>query len=119
MVTDCPEEFLTGEIIREKIIKLTHLEVPYVVAVDVESMESPRSGVTVIHAAILVEKASQKKIIVGEKGSLIKKIGMQSRQELERRLGGKVHLELFVKVKTNWREDPRSLRDLGYMHDQH
>lgn len=118
MVTDRPEEFLTGEIIREKVIKLTHLEIPYAVAVEVDSMREGRhEGVTVIEASILVEKTSQKKIIIGEGGKVIKKIGSQARQELERRLGGSIFLNLFVKVKERWREDMRTLRRLGYTHD--
>ncbi len=120
LITDCPEEFLTGEIIREKVIKLTHLELPYAVAVVVESMAPGRQeGVTVIDATLYVEKASQKKILVGASGSLIKTIGTQARQELERRLGGKVVLKLFVKVKAGWRDDNRMLKEFGYTHDRH
>ncbi len=118
LVTDCPEEFLTGEIIREKIIKLTHLELPYAVAVVVESMKAGiKEGVTVIDATIYAEKASQKKILIGAGGQLIKKVGIQARQELERRFGGKVVLKLFVKVKAGWRENVKTLNELVYIHD--
>ncbi len=118
MVTDCPEEFLTGEIIREKIIKLTHLELPYAVAVVVEAMgPGKKEGVTVIDATIYAEKASQKKILIGAGGQLIKKVGIQARQELERRLGGKVVLKLFIKVKPAWRDNVRTLNELVYTHD--
>ncbi|TDJ61085.1 MAG: GTPase Era [Nitrospina sp.] len=119
MITDCPEEFLVGEIIREKIIKLTHLEVPYAVAVMVESMREGQKGVIVIDAIIYVEKASQKKIIIGEKGALLKKIGSQARAEIEKRFGNKVYLNSFVKVKQRWRDNPRYLREFGYTHGHH
>lgn len=114
MITDCPEEFLTGEIIREKIIKLTHLEVPYSVAVMVERMYESENGTVMIDATIFTEKTSQKKILIGEKGSLLKKVGTQARQEIEKRLGSKVYLKLFVKVKANWRGNERNLREFGY-----
>ncbi len=118
LVTDCPEEFLTGEIIREKIIKLTHLELPYAVAVVVESMRPGiKEGVTIIDATIYAEKASQKRILIGSGGQLIKKIGTQAREELERRLGGKVILKLFVKVKPGWRDNSKTLKELVYIHD--
>jgi GTP-binding protein Era len=114
MVTDCPEEFLAGEIIREKIIKLTHLEIPYTVAVVVESMQQSDNGTAMIDATIYTEKVSQKKILIGEKGSLLKKVGTQARQEIEKRLGSKVFLKLFVKVKANWRGDENKLKEFGY-----
>ena len=119
MITDCPEEFLVAEIIREKIIRLTHLEVPYAVAVMVESMREGQKGVIVIDAAIYVEKASQKKIIIGEKGALLKKVGSQARIEIEKRLGSKVYLNNFVKVKERWRENSRYLKEFGYTHGNH
>ncbi len=119
MITDCPEEFLVGEIIREKIIGLTHLEVPYAVAVVVEGMREGQKGVIVIDATLYVEKASQKKIIIGEKGALLKKIGSQARVEIEKRLGSKVYLNSFVKVRERWRENARYLKEFGYTHGQH
>ncbi len=119
MITDCPEEFLVAEIIREKIIRLTHLEVPYAVAVMVESMREGQKGVIVIDAAIYVEKASQKKIVIGEKGALLKKVGSQARTEIEKRLGSKVYLNSFVKVKERWRESARYLKEFGYTHGHH
>jgi len=119
MITDCPEEFLVAEIIREKIIRLTHLEVPYAVAVMIESMREGKNGVMVIDAAIYVEKASQKKIVIGEKGSLLKKVGSQARIEIEKRLGSKVYLNSFVKIKEHWRESARYLKEFGYTHGHH
>ncbi len=116
MVTDSPEEFLVGEIIREKIIKLTHMEVPYAVAVMVESMRQDKHGTAVIDATIYTEKVSQRKILIGEKGSLLKKVGKQAREEIEKRFGSQVYLKLFIKVKANWRGNERFLREFGYSH---
>ncbi len=99
MVTDCPETFLFGEIIREKILKLTRFEVPHAVAVVVEDMREQDNGVVRIDATIYAEKASQKKILIGQGGSMLKSIGQLARQELEKRLGAKIFLKLFVKVR--------------------
>ncbi|MBT5633902.1 MAG: GTPase Era, partial [Nitrospina sp.] len=107
MVTDCPETFLFGEIIREKILNLTRFEVPHSVAVVVEDMYEQENGVVQIDATIYAEKDSQKKILIGERGSMLKNIGRQARQELEKRLGAKIFLKLFVKVKANWRDQSR------------
>ncbi len=114
MVTDCPETFLFGEIIREKILKLTRYEVPHSVAVVVEDMYEQDNGVVQIDATIYAEKDSQKKILIGERGSMLKNIGRQARQELEKRLGAKVFLKLFVKVKANWRDQKRAIKEFGY-----
>jgi len=119
MVTDCPEEFLAGEIIREKIIRLTHLEVPYAVAVVVEQMQEGKKGVLVIEATVYVEKTSQKKILIGEKGQLLKKVGTLSRKEIEKRFGTSVYLNLFVKVKERWRDNVKTLKEFGYTHGHH
>ncbi len=117
MITDCPEEFLVGEIIREKVFKLTSMEIPYSVAVVVESMkEGKKPGVLVIDATIYVERASQKKIVIGEKANLLKKIGSQARGDIELRFGDKIYLNLFVKVKERWRDNLRSLKEFGYTH---
>lgn len=115
-VTDCTEEFLVEEIVREKIMQQTRMEIPYSVAVQVESLREGHNGVWVIDAAIVVEKTSQKKILVGKKGAMLKKLGKPAREEIEKRFGCQVYLNLFVKVKSNWREDDRSLRELGYLH---
>lgn len=85
----------------------------------VESMREGQKGVIVIDAIIYVEKASQKKIIIGEKGALLKKIGSQARAEIEKRFGNKVYLNSFVKVKQRWRDNPRYLREFGYTHGHH
>ncbi|MFQ5444356.1 MAG: GTPase Era, partial [Nitrospinales bacterium] len=117
MITDCPEDFLIAEIIREKIINQTHFEVPYSVAVVVENVQETERGGLVIDATVYTERTSQKKILIGEKGAMLKKVGSQARKEIEKRFGGKVYLNLFVKVKTHWREDDRYIREFGYFHD--
>ncbi len=119
MVTDCREEFLIAEIVREKILNLTHMEVPYSVAVVVEEVSESEKGTWVTSASIYCEKESQKRIIIGEKGAVLKKVGSQARKEIEKRFGVPVYLSLFVKVKKHWREDERSLRQFGYFHDSH
>jgi GTP-binding protein Era len=117
MVTDCPENFLFGEIIREKILKLTRFEVPHSVAVVVEDMYEQNNGVIQIDATIYAEKDSQKKILIGEGGSMLKNIGRQARQEIEKRLGAKLFLKLFIKVKANWRDQKQTIKEFGYTHD--
>lgn len=114
MVTDCPETFLFGEIIREKILKLTRFEVPHAVAVVVEDMQEQENGVVRIDATIYAEKGSQKKILIGQAGSMLKSIGRLARLELEKRLGTKIFLKLFVKVKANWRDQRRAIKEFGY-----
>lgn len=114
MVTDRPEEFLVGEIIREKIFQFTRFELPYASAVVVESMEEGKKGVTVIQATIFIEKPSQKKILIGESGVMLKKIGSRARGQIEKRFGNKVYLALYVKVKSKWRESDYYLKEFGY-----
>ena len=117
MVTDCPENFLFGEIIREKILKLTRFEVPHSVAVVVEDMYEQNNGVIQIDAIIYAEKDSQKKILIGEGGNMLKNIGRQARQEIEKRLDAKLFLKLFIKVKANWRDQKQTIKEFGYTHD--
>jgi GTP-binding protein Era len=101
-ITDQPERFLAGEIIREKVLQRTAEEVPYATTVIVDSWEESPKLVR-IAATIYCERAGQKSILIGRSGQMLKKIGMAARQELERRLGVKVFLELFVKVREGWR----------------
>ncbi len=119
MYTDQPERRLVGEIIREKVITLTREEMPYVTAVVVETFEEPEreGGVIRIGAVILVERKSQRGIIIGKGGSLLKKIGTAARYEIEQLLGARVFLELLVKVRPGWREDGRLLSELGISRD--
>jgi len=115
MITDCPEDFLIAEIIREKIINQTHFEIPYAVAVVVEQVEESKSDVLVIDATIYTERDSQKKILIGEKGAMLKKVGSLARKEIEKRFAIKVYLKLFVKVKNHWRDNDRYIREFGYL----
>lgn len=114
-ITDHPERFLVSEMIREKILTLTQQEVPHSVAVVVESMKRDCDTDKVhIRATIMVERDSQKGIIIGKKGSMLKKIGQLSRRDIEIMLGDKVYLETWVKVKKNWRDKKLDLADFGY-----
>ncbi len=113
MITDQPEHFLAAEIIREKVFMLTRQEVPYSTAVVVEKIED-KGNIVVIDAYIFVEKPSQKGIVIGQGGRMLKKIGQLAREELEFFYGKKVYLNLWVKVKERWRQKSGSLRELGY-----
>ncbi len=116
-VTDRSERFLVTEIVREKVMDLTREEVPYSTAVVIESFQEPdasdRKKVTRIQAAIVLEKDSQKGIVIGKGGQMIKKIGEAARKELETLLDGPVYLELFVKVDTDWTKDPRKVEEFS------
>lgn len=107
-VTDQPERFLAGEILREKILRLTRQEVPHAAAVMIENWEDSATLLR-IDASIYVERPGQKTILIGTGGALLKKIGTQARQELERIFDKKVFLRTFVKVRPHWREDPEFL----------
>ena len=112
-ITDQPERFLASEIIREKAIDLTYHEVPHALAVVVDRFaEEPK--IFRIHATLYVERDSQKRILIGHKGEMLKKVGTLARQELEALLGTKVFLELFVKVDPGWRENPMKVRELDW-----
>ena len=112
-VTDQPERFLAAEVIREKAIQLTYHEVPYALAVLVEKYEE---GATLlkIHATLHVERDSQKKILIGHKGEMLKKIGTEARKELEKMMGSKIYLGLYVKVMKDWRENPARVKELDW-----
>jgi len=115
MITDRSERFLAAEIIREKITILTHKEVPYSTAVIVESFkENEAKGLIHIQAAINVEKDSQKGIIIGKRGGMLKKIGTAARLEMEKFFSTRIYLELFVKVQKDWSQNPRMLGEFGY-----
>jgi GTP-binding protein Era len=112
-VTDRSERFLASEIIREKIFRLLGEEVPYSVSVMIEKFEMDGS-MRRIHAAILVDKANQKAIIIGKGGEKLKEISTQARKDMEKLFDGKVFLETWVKVKGGWADDERALKSLGY-----
>lgn len=112
--SDYPEQFIISEIIREKIIYLTHDEVPHSIAVVIEKM-GRKKGVLWMSCLILVDRDSLKGIIIGHGGNMIKKIGQLSRQELEGIFGEKIFLELFVRVEKDWRNKKAKLQQLGYI----
>lgn len=116
-VTDHPEQFVCAELIREKILHLTREEVPHSIAVAIEDMKVEANGVVHISAVIYVERDSQKGIIIGKKGALLKEVGQKARQDIEALLGSKTFLELWVKVKKDWRNQERVLRDLGFRNE--
>jgi GTP-binding protein Era len=112
-ITDQPERFLASEIIREKAIQLTYHEVPHALAVIVDKFEETPK-ILRIEVTMHVERDSQKKILIGHKGDMLKRIGTQARKELESLLGTKIYLGLFVKVMPNWRENPMQVRELNW-----
>ncbi len=112
-VTDQPERFLAAEIVREKAIQAMYHEVPYALAVKVEKFEELPKLLR-IEATMNVERDSQKKILIGHKGEMLKKIGTQARKELETLFDKKIYLGLFVKVVPDWRENPHAVRDLDW-----
>jgi GTP-binding protein Era len=114
--SDQPETFYVAEVIRERIFHLTHQEVPYAVAVRVDDLvERARPERLDIRATIFVEQDSQKGILIGKGGAMLKRIGTEARRELERFFGIQVFLGLTVAVRRNWRRDPRALREFGFM----
>ena len=112
-VTDQPERFLAAEVIREKAIQLTYHEVPYALAVMVDKYEE-KPRLLRIEVTLSVERDSQKKILIGHKGEMLKKIGTEARKELEKMLDTKIYLGLFVKVMPDWRENPARVREFDW-----
>lgn len=116
-VTDHPERFVVSELIREKIFMLTREEVPHSVAVEIESMKQKDEDHVHIEATIIVERPTQKGIMIGKGGSMLKKIGTMARRDIEHLLGSKVYLQLWVKVQPNWRDKATLLKSYGYRKD--
>jgi len=115
-LTDRPERFIIAELIREKVFELTHEEIPYAVAVEVEEVKKRKDRpLADIRATIYVEKDSQKGIVIGAGGAMLKRIGELSRPEIEVLLGSHVFLSLWVKVRSGWRKDEEALRQFGYL----
>lgn len=112
--TDQPERVLAGELIREQVLHLTREEIPHAVSVEVQEMILRPNGKTYVSAAIYVERESQKGILIGRGGGLLREIGTRARREIEPLLGTPVYLDLWVKVKADWRNREGSLRSLGY-----
>lgn len=115
MVTDLPERFIVAEMIREQVLKQTREEIPYGVAVVIETFtEKPAQKLTVIQAAINLEREAHKKIVLGKGGTRIRSIGQAARFDIERFLGQRVFLELFVRIEKNWTDSDRLLKEFGY-----
>jgi GTP-binding protein Era len=114
-LTDQPERFMAAEMVREKLLQFTHAEIPFSSAVIIDRFEEPETegGLLRLFCTIVVDRESQKPIIVGKGGEMIKKIGIAAREDLERFFSTRVFLDLHVRVKTDWREDERVLHDLG------
>jgi len=120
-ITDHPERFIISELIREKVLHLTREEVPHSVAVVIDQIRRDEKNENLIHvmATIMVERDSQKGIIIGKGGKLLKEIGTLARRDIEMLLGSKVYLELWVKVQKDWRNKITYLRDFGYREDEY
>ena len=113
MVTDQPEKQIAAEIIREKLLRLLDKEVPHGIAIEIEKMQE-KEKITDIHAVIYCEKASHKGIIIGKNGEMLKKVGKLAREDIEDMLQKKVYLELWVRVKDDWRNSERMLKNFGF-----
>ncbi|MGI6692606.1 MAG: GTPase Era [Limnochordia bacterium] len=114
-LSDQPERFIVAEFIREELFLRTEQEVPHSIAVDVDEIkEDAEKNLLRIRATIYVERDSQKGIVIGQGGRMLKEVGTNARLQMERLLGARVHLELWVKVKKDWRNKPGALRELGY-----
>lgn len=117
ILTDRPEAFIMAELIREKVLMLTSQEVPHSVAVVIEEMERRTNQVVAVRAVIYTERDSQKGILIGKQGQMMKQIGRLAREDIESLLGSKIYLELWVKVRTDWRNKETQIRNFGYRED--
>ena len=118
-ITDHPERFIISELIREKVLHLTREEVPHSIAVVIDSIEKENEHTIYVASTIIVERPSQKGIIIGKQGKMLKKVGQRARQDIEALLGSKVFLELWVKVQKDWRNKVTQLRDFGFREDDY
>lgn len=119
-VTDHPERFIISELIREKVLHLTREEIPHSVAVVIERIAKREGQETVdVSATIIIERDSQKGIVIGKRGALLKEIGTRARKDIEMLLGSKVYLELWVKVQKDWRNRANQLREYGFREDEY
>ncbi|MDR3565190.1 MAG: GTPase Era [Negativicutes bacterium] len=114
MITDQPERMLIAELIREKVLRLTREEIPHAIAVDIEEIASRENGDLYVRAVIYVERDSQKRIVIGAGGSVLKEAGRMARMDIENLLGSKTYLDLWVKVKKDWRNRDNVLKSFGY-----
>ena len=115
IITDRPEKFIMAEIIREKVLQLTSQEVPHSVTVEVEEVQERPNSLVAVRAVVYTERDSQKGILIGKNGGMLKEIGKRAREEMEALFGSRIFLELWVKVKADWRNNERHLRDFGYL----
>ncbi|KOO43882.1 GTPase Era [Priestia koreensis] len=119
-VTDHPERFIISELIREKVLHLTREEIPHSIAVAIDSIQRREGGNAVyVAATIVVERDSQKGIVIGKQGTMLKEVGKRARVDIESLLGSKVFLELWVKVQKDWRNKANQLRDFGFREDEY
>jgi len=118
-LTDHPERFIIAELIREKVLQLTREEIPHSITVVIDNIEKRPSEVIVVQATVVTERDSQKGIIIGKGGQMLKNIGQKAREDIERLLGSKVFLELWVKVRRDWRNKPFDLKQYGYFTDDY
>ena len=116
-ITDRSSRFMASEIIREKLIRFTGDELPYSTTVEIEQFKQDHKGILHINALVLVERNSQKRMVIGNKGERLKTIGQEARRDMQNLFGQQVFLETFVKVKSGWADDERALRSLGYGDD--
>lgn len=117
LVSDQPERFVIAELIREQILRETRQEIPHAVAIIVDQIEE-KSNLTTIRATINVERSSQKGILIGKKGGMLKRIGTAAREEMQKIIAGKVYLELFVRVQAKWRDSARQVAEFGYVQEK-
>ncbi|GIO27577.1 GTPase Era [Ornithinibacillus bavariensis] len=118
-VTDHPERFIISELIREKVLHLTREEIPHSIAVVIENIEKRESNAIFIQAVIVTERKSQKGILIGKQGSMLKNVGKNARKDIEALLGSKVYLELWVKVQKDWRNKQSQLYEYGFRDDEY
>ncbi|WP_064091456.1 GTPase Era [Rossellomorea aquimaris] len=119
-ITDHPERFIVSELIREKVLHLTREEIPHSIAVMIDKMERKEGkGLIDVMATIIVERDSQKGIVIGKQGAMLKEVGKRSRVDIENLLGSKVYLELWVKVQKDWRNRSSTLRDFGFNDEEY
>nr|WP_184244384.1 GTPase Era [Gracilibacillus halotolerans] len=118
-ITDHPERFIISELIREKVLHLTREEIPHSVAVVIEQIRKKEDEKVLVQASIVVERKSQKGIIIGKQGKMLKEIGTRARKDIELLLGSKIYLELWVKVQENWRNKSFHLQEYGFKEDEY
>ncbi|MEW9675799.1 GTPase Era [Lentibacillus sp. L22] len=118
-VTDHPERFIIAELIREKVLQLTREEIPHSIAVVIENIEKRESNAIFIQATVITERKSQKGILIGKHGKMLKEIGKRARADIEPLLGTRVYLDLWIKVEKDWRNRQNQLRELGFREDEY